>query len=142
MRRHATVEDLGSFLDGPLVAILATLRPDGSVLLSPVWHEWRDGAFNVWVEAQNIKARHLRRDPRATIVVAESDAPLRGVEVRGSARFVERDVSETARRIAARYIGEESAAAYVEALRGDDVIVRLEPGQIRVWDFADDFDGG
>src|SRR5215475_4795189 len=114
MRTHLAVEDLGSFLDGSLVAVLATLRTDGSVLLSPVWHEWRDGAFNVWVEANNVKARHLRRDPRATIVVAESDAPLRGVEVRGSARFVDQDVTETARRIAARYIGEAGAAAYVE----------------------------
>lgn len=142
MRTDVTVEDLGSFLEEPLVAVLATLRRDGSVLLSPVWHEWRDGAFNVWTEASNIKARHLRRDPRATIVVAESDPPLRGVEVRGSARFVEENVAETARRIATRYIGEEEAGAYAQALSGTDVIVRIEPGEIRVWDYADQFDDG
>jgi PPOX class probable F420-dependent enzyme len=140
MRTDLAVEDLGGFLDEPLVAVLATLRADGSVLLSPVWHEWRDGAFNVWVGRNNVKARHLRRDPRATIVVAESDAPLRGVEVRGSARFIEEAVTETARRIAARYVGEEEAGADTEALRGADVIVRIEPGDIRVWDFADEFD--
>ena len=140
MRTNLTVEALSGFLDEPLVAVLATLRVDGSVLLSPVWHEWRDGAFNVWVEANNVKARHLRRDPRATIVVAESDPPLRGVEVRGSARFIEEGVTETARRIAARYIGEEDAAADAEALRGADVIVRIEPDGIRVWDFADESD--
>lgn len=138
MRTNLAVEDLGGFLDEPLVAILATLRADGSVLLSPIWHEWRDGAFNVWIEANNVKARHLRRDPRATIVVAESDPPLRGVEVRGSARFIEENVTETARRIAARYISEEDAATDTEALRGADVIVRIEPGAIRVWDFADE----
>jgi len=138
VRTNLAVEDLGGFLDEPLVAILATLRADGSVLLSPIWHEWRDGAFNVWIEANNVKARHLRRDPRATIVVAESDAPLRGVEVRGSARFIEENVTETARRIAARYISEEDAAADTAALRGADVIVRIEPGEIRVWDFADE----
>lgn len=140
MRTNLRVEDLGSFLDEPYVAVLATLRADGSVLLSPVWHEWRDGAFNVWVEAENVKARHLRRDPRATIVVAESDPPLRGVEVRGSARLTEEDVTETAQRIAARYIGDEDAAADTEALRGTDVIIRVEPGAIRIWDFADEFD--
>ena len=63
MRTDLTVEDLGDLLDKPLVAVLATLRVDGFVLLSPVYHEWRDGGFNIWVEAQNIKARHLRRDP-------------------------------------------------------------------------------
>ena len=132
-------EDLGTFLDEPLVAVLATLRADGSVLLSPVYHEWREGGFNVWIEASNAKARHLRRDPRATIVVAESDPPLRGVEVRGSARFIDEGVTETARRIAARY-GDDEAAADAEALRGADVIVRIEPGDLRVWDFADEFE--
>jgi PPOX class probable F420-dependent enzyme len=141
VRKNLTVEDLGTFLDEPLVAVLATLRTDGSVLLSPVWYEWREGGFNVWVEARNVKARHLRRDPRATIVVAESESPLRGVEVRGSARFVEEGVTETARRIAARYVGDQEGAADAESLRGADVIVRIEPGDIRVWDFADEFDG-
>jgi len=140
MRTGLTVEDLGSFLDEPLVAVLATLREDGSVLLSPVWHEWRDGGFNVWVGTQDVKARHLRRDPRATIVVAESQTPLRGVEVRTTARFVDAGAFETAARIAARYIGEEEGAAYVESMGGEDVIVRLEPGELRLWDFADEYD--
>lgn len=142
MRTNLTVDDLGSFLDEPLLAVLATLRADGSVLLSPVWYEWREGGFNVWVERENAKTRHLRRDPRATIVVAEPEAPLRGIEVRGSARFVQDDVTGTARRIAARYVGEEEGASDAEALRGTDVIVRIEPGDLRAWDFADEFDAG
>jgi PPOX class probable F420-dependent enzyme len=139
VRTGLTVEDLGTFLEEPLVAILATLRRDGAVLLSPVWHEWRDGGFNVWVEATNVKARHLQRDPRATIVVAENDDPLRGIEVRGTARLIDQNVTETAHRIAARYVGEEAATADTEALRGNDLIVRIEPGDIRIWDFADEF---
>ena len=142
MRKNLTVGDLGDLLERPLVAVLATLRRDGTVLLSPVWHEWRDDGFNVWIERQDVKARHLRRDPRATIVVAESDEPLRAIEVRGTVRFVEVDVSETALRIASRYIGPEEAAADVESLRGADVIVRIEPGDLRAWDFADEYDTG
>jgi PPOX class probable F420-dependent enzyme len=142
VRTNLTVGDLGDLLDEPLVAVLATLRTDGSVLLSPVYHEWREGGFNVWVEQQNVKARHLRRDSRATIIVAESDPPLRAIEVRGSARFIEQGVSETALRIATRYLGEEEAAADVEALRGADVIVRIEPGDLRVWDYVDEYSTG
>ena len=142
MRTNLSVEDLGGFLDEPLVAVLATLRSDGSVLLSPVWQEWRDGGFHVWIPAKDVKARHLRRDPRATIVVAESRAPLRGVEVRTTARLIHENVVEIAERIAARYIGEEEGAAYVESLGGDDLIVRLEPGELRVWDFADEMTSG
>lgn len=141
MRTDVAIEDLGGFLDLPLVAVLATLRPDGSVLLSPVWFEWQGGGFDVWVVADNVKTRHLRRDPRATILVAESEPPLRGVEVRGSVRFIEDDVTDIARRIASRYVDDVTAAAYVETTRGADVIVRLEPGHVRAWDFADDFGG-
>ena len=111
---------------------------DGSVLLSPVWHEWRGGGFNVWVMADDVKARHLRRDPRATIVVAESGWPLRGVELRGEARLVDDGVRETAVAIAGRYLGTEKGAAYVDALPGAHLIVRLTPGELRVWDFADE----
>ena len=139
MRRHLSVDDLGDLLDQPLIAVLATLRADGTVLLSPVWHEWRDGGFSVWAEEENVKTRHLRRDPRATILVAESGPPFRGIEIRGQARFIEDDVTETAVRIAARYLGPQEGAAYADAANGTDVIVRIEPGHVRTWDFADEY---
>jgi PPOX class probable F420-dependent enzyme len=138
VRTNLRIEDLPGFLDEPLVAVLATLRTDGSVQLSPVWHEWVDGGFNVWIPNDDVKARHLRRDPRATIVIAESKAPLRGVEIRTIARLVDENVVETANRIATRYIGDPAGPEYVASLGGDDVIVRLEPGNLRVWDFADE----
>ncbi len=139
MRTGLDVNDLGGFLDEPRVAVLATLRGDGSVQLSPVWHEWRDGGFTVWIGTDDVKARHLRRDPRLTILVAGSEPPLKGVEVRGEARFVEEGVTETAVRIATRYVGREEATKYVGTLAGEDVIVRIEPGELRVWDFADEY---
>jgi PPOX class probable F420-dependent enzyme len=137
LRTDLRVEDLEGFLDEPLVAVLATLRKDGSVLLSPVWHEWRDGGFNVWTGADDVKARHLRRDPRASILVAESQHPLRGVEIRGVARIFEEGAFETAVRIANRYLGPEKGAAYVGST-GHAVTVRLEPGDLRAWDFTDE----
>jgi PPOX class probable F420-dependent enzyme len=140
VRTDLTLQDLGDLLDEPRVAVLATLRSDGSVLLSPVWHEWRDGGFGVWTGANDVKARHLRRDPRASILVAESEPPLRGVEVRGVARIVEEGAVETAVRIASRYLGPERGAAYAEGTGGDHVTVRLEPGELRVWDFRDEYE--
>ena len=139
MRTGLSVEDLNGFLDEPLVAVLATLGKDGSVLLSPVWHEWRDGGFNVWTGANDVKTRHLRRDPRASILVAESQSPLRGVEVRCVARILDEGAVEAAVRIATRYIGPEKGAAYVGSA-GNAVTIRLEPGELRVWDFADEYD--
>jgi PPOX class probable F420-dependent enzyme len=139
VRTNLSVEDLGGFLDEPHVAVLATLRRDGTVLLSPVWHEWRDGGFDVWVGAEDVKVRHLRRDPRATIVVAESDPPLRGIEIRTDVELVRQGAFEMAVAIAGRYIGRDKASAYVGSASGEHLIVRLTPGDLRIWDFADEY---
>ena len=48
-------------------------------------------------------------------------------------------MTETAVRIATRYVGRDEAVRFAGILAGEDVIVRLEPGQVRIWDFVDDF---
>jgi PPOX class probable F420-dependent enzyme len=137
MRKDLTMNDLGDLADLPLLAVLATYRRDGTVLLSPVWHEWRDGACQVVTGSRDGTAAHLRRDPRAGIVLCEHTPPYRGVEVRCQAQLAEA-ADGTVRRIASRYLGAEAGAAYAESA-GDDLLIRLEPGVLRAWDFADDY---
>ena len=139
MRTDITIDDLDGFLEEPHLAVLATRRADGSTLLSPVWHRWRDGGFEFWIGANDVKVRHLRRSPDATVVVAESELPYRAVEVRGRAEFIDRNVVDSAIEIASRYVGPERAAAFVTENSGEDLIVRIAPGELRMWDFADDF---
>ena len=142
MRTNLELDDLDGFLDEPHLAVLATLRSDGSVLLSPVWHRWRDGGFEFWMGADDVKVRHLRRDPRATVLVAEPAPPYRGIEVRGEAAFIDRDVAASAVEIASRYVGPDRGASFVSENSGNDLILRIAPGELRVWDFADDFPAG
>jgi PPOX class probable F420-dependent enzyme len=138
VRNDLTPADLAGFLLLPIVAILATHRPDGTVLLSPVWHEWREGGFNVATSSGDVKVRHVTRHPNASIVVAESAPPYRGIEVRCTPRVVPDPENEVGVRLAVRYLGEERGRAYAATI-GDDTVIRLEPGELRVWDFADDF---
>jgi len=133
VRKNLTPDDLGDLLEQPLVAVLATYRLDG-VLLSPVWHRWREGGFDVATGRDDVKVRHLRRDPRASIVVYEHVPPYRGIEVRGEARL--EPAGDAVRRIAIRYLGERDGTAYADSA-GDDTLIRLEPGRLRAWDFAD-----
>ena len=121
-----------------MLAVLATYRLDGTVLLSPVWHEWRGAGFNVVTTSDGIKAQHLRRDPRASVVVCEASPPYRGVEARCDVRLVAAGVREVAERIASHYLGSEAGAAYA-ATTADDLLLRLEPATLRAWDFADEF---
>lgn len=139
MNKYDSVRGVGDLADLPLVATLATYRLDGTVLLSPVWHEWRDGGFNVTIEPDDVKARHIRSDPRASIAVYESDPPYRGIELRGNATLAEGNAQEIQRRIAARYIGDQAAEEYGSDPNDRIITLRLEPGELRVWDFADDF---
>jgi PPOX class probable F420-dependent enzyme len=138
VRKGLAPDDLGDLLELPRVAVLATYRRDGSVLLSPVWHEWLDDGFNVVTGSRDVKAGHLRRDPRASIVVYEDGPPNRGLELRTRARLSSPDDQSIVRRIATRYLGPEAGERYAETA-GDDLLIRLEPGELRAWDFADYF---
>ena len=136
MRHGLAPEDLDGLLDRPLLAVLATYRANGDVLLSPVWHRWRDGGFDVVTGGDDVKVRHIRADARASVVVCEHAPPYRGIEIRGRA-VLRRADADVVREIAARYLGAEQGAAYAD--RGyDDTLIRLEPGRLRAWDFADD----
>jgi PPOX class probable F420-dependent enzyme len=131
-------EDLADLLEQPLVAVLATYRKDGGVLLSPVWHRWHEGGFDFVVYASDIKLQHLRRDPRASIVVYEHEPPYRGLEVRGEARLSSEGAAEAIGSMAVRYLGPENGPAYAATVT-NSVLVRLEPDHVRGWDFADDW---
>ena len=135
MRRDIPIEDLEAFLELPITAVLASFRPDGRVLLSPVWHEWRDGGFNVGCDRGNGHVRNLRRDPRASLVVPGQEPPWIGVEIRCDARILQDGVEPIVRRIAARYEGAERAELEHP---GRSVVLRLEPGELRSWDFAEE----
>jgi PPOX class probable F420-dependent enzyme len=130
--------ELGDLLELPLVAVLATYRGDGTVLLSPVWQQWRNGGFDVVTGHDDIKVRHLRRDSKASIVVCEHAPPYRGIELRCRARLLTEEAHEATRRLAVRYLGEREGAAYA-ARAGDDTLIRLEAGDLRAWDFADEY---
>ena len=140
MRKELSVADLGDLLERPFNAILATYRRDGTVLLSPVWHAWEDGGFSVVTGADDVKVRHIQRDGRAAIVVADHEPPFRGIEVSGTPS-IERDgrrALELMQGIAARYLGEQQGRVYADTLDENMVIIRLVPGRLRTWDFADD----
>lgn len=134
MRKNLNVEDLGDLLEKPILAMLATRRKDGRILISPVWHEWVDGGFLITTWANDIKSKNLKADPRTTVMVAEQEPPYRSIEVSGEAVITALDDHmPMMSRLAERYVGD---AAYAEKFREDEIeLVQLKPGVIRAWDF-------
>jgi len=144
VRKGLSVADLGDLLERPLNATLATYRRDGTVLLSPVWHEWCDGGFNIATGADDVKARHIEGQKRAVAVVSDNEFPFRGIELSCDPTLV-RDPEigrVTMSRIARRYLGEKRSAQYLTQLGDGLIVIRMMPGVLRTWDFADEYSPG
>jgi PPOX class probable F420-dependent enzyme len=69
---------------GPNTAYLATVMPDGSPHVSPVWIDVRGDELLVTTERSRVKYRNVRRDPRVAISIPLAADPLRKVDIRGS----------------------------------------------------------
>jgi hypothetical protein len=65
--------------------------------------------------------------------------PLRGLELSTDAVLSDVGGQEILRDMAHRYLGEEAGNAYVDSAGNESVLARLEPGNIRTWDFEGDF---
>ena len=140
MRTNLHARDMADLLEQPLIAVLATRRTDDSIMLSPVWFEWHEGGINVWVPTpEGGKVGHVQRDPRVTVVVANHEWPYKGFELRGEATVstVPDDFYGVLRRTALRYDGPEAAERMVSSY-APGVVIRVEPGVIRAWDYEDE----
>ena len=139
MRTELGVDDVRDMLEEPLIAVLATRRRDDSIMLSPVWFEWREGGMNIWVPTESGgKVAHIRRDPRVSVVVSTSVWPYRGLELRGLASVsTDPDVFYGAvHRTAVRYEGIEEADRMVRTMP-PGATLRNEPGVVRAGDYAE-----
>ena len=131
-----SLDSVRPLLEAPSAAVLTTYRRDGTALVSPVWFRFAGGVFEVVIAEDDIKLVHLNRDPRCSLVVFESVAPFRGVEVRGEPELVWRDVTAVRTAIACRYLGEEAGRRFAEHRSVPGVLLRLVPISPRVWDLS------
>jgi hypothetical protein len=94
-------------------------------------------AFEVVIARDDVKLRHLERNPNCCLVIFGTIAPFRGVELRGEARLRHCDVTEIRRSIATRYLGDEAGERFAAARTSTPgVLLQLFPERPRVWDLA------
>jgi PPOX class probable F420-dependent enzyme len=97
--------------------VLATIRENGTPNVTPVWVDW-DGK-NVLVNTSYGRAKHLhlRRDPRCTILIMNSNNPYEWVSVSGRAvEITERGAEPHIDKLAMKY---EGAAKYPYMMPGE-----------------------
>ena len=79
----AIPEKYQDLLNKKAFAQLATIMPDGTPQVSPVWFEF-DGKNIVINSAKGrVKDRNMRRDPRVGLDIQDPDNPYRHVSIRG-----------------------------------------------------------
>ena len=69
--------------DRPILAMLATVQPDGQPQVTPVWADVENGLIRVNTAAGRRKYKNLVDRPQATVLVVDPENPFRFAEVRG-----------------------------------------------------------
>ena len=114
-------------LDGPNVAHVATVLPDGGPHSVPVWIGVEGERIVFLTSPGSRKARNLERDPRVAISITDRNQPHSMAQVRG--RVVERVEGDAAwiiiDRLSHKYIGQPYP------LRTDRVVYMVDPE--RAW---------
>ena len=101
-------------------ANLATLMPDGSPQVTPVWFDRKEGVFRVNTAKGRVKARNMKEGSHVALAIMDPDNAYRYVQLRGT-------VSR---------ITEEGADAHIDSLAkkylGQDKYPFRQPGEVRV----------
>ena len=96
-------EQIERYLSKPHIADLATVRPDGSPHVAPVWFLYEDGVVKVLAETGTVKIKNLKREPRVSVSIATDQRPYEYVIVNGLAEVSGGDISDILRRISVHY---------------------------------------
>lgn len=108
---------------------LATVMPDGTPQVTPVWVDHDDGHVLVNTARGRRKEKNLRRTPKAGVSVIDPDDPYRFVSIRGAVELTEEGAVDHINELARRYMGVDEYPNLDEE-EGARVIVRLSADQV------------
>ncbi|HEY1853407.1 MAG TPA: PPOX class F420-dependent oxidoreductase [Solirubrobacterales bacterium] len=116
-------------LEGQHLAHIATLNPDGSPQVSPVWVGIDGDAVTFNTAEGRLKPKNLRNDPRVAVSIVNRDNPLENVLIQGRVtELTHQGADEDIDALAKRYLGVDE---YPARQPGEQrVIVRIEPEKV------------
>ena len=101
-------------------AHLATIMPDGTPQVTPVWFDYTNGKIRVNSAKGRVKARNMREGAPVALSILDPDNPYRYIQIRGRVGQVT----------------EEGASAHINSLAkkylGKDKYPWAQPGQVRI----------
>ena len=139
-RIRMTDDEVAEFLTTERTVQVASIGPDGTPHLVPMWFAVIGGRIAFWTYGKSQKARNLRRDPRVACLLEAGDSygELRGVSITGRAEIVDDydAVFEAGATIYARYQGDmtHESRKGVEHEARKRVVVFVAPEKTVSWD--------
>jgi PPOX class probable F420-dependent enzyme len=107
-------------------AQLATLMPDGSPHVAPVWCDYDGRNILINTAKGRVKDRNMRRDPRVGLDILDPDNPYRHLSIRGRVvDMTEQGADAHIDKMAKKYIGQDR---YPNRAPGEvRVLCRIDP---------------
>jgi PPOX class probable F420-dependent enzyme len=126
-------------IDGPYVAALSTVMPDGQPQTTPVWCNRRDEYIFINVMKGFRKEKNMRANPKVSLLVYDPKNPLHNIEIRGCVvELTEEGAVEHNDELTQLYTGKPDAKFFGDSvpaelkLRFTPVKVKIMPMHIRV----------
>ena len=90
------------------LAHLATIMPDGSPQVTPVWFDYAGGRVRVNTAKGRVKARNMEPGSAVALSIVDPDNAYRYIQIRGEVvRVTEEGAKEHIDRLARKYLGKD-----------------------------------
>lgn len=129
-------QEMLDFLSERNIARMATIRPDNSPHVTPVWYLWENNQLLISVGRDSVKARNIRQNNKVAVTI---DSRRGGVIIEGTAKIEELS-EEIRRKLCQRYVHPEDLDKYIEyaSVNFQSILLRIHPQKIISWDYAKD----
>ena len=124
------------YLNENEIGVLATSNPDGSPLAMPMWFIHDNDGLALVSQADDMKVRNMRRDPRVGIVVESgSGGSIACIIVQGNVTFLSHESDRS--RVGARFI--DKYGVHMEkrwngrSVPESRALFVIQPNRIKVW---------
>ena len=130
----ATIDDKQrEFLEQPFVGTVTTLRNDGSPHSTIVWVDTDTDEVLFNTAVGRAKERHLRKDPRVSLLVVDPEDTYRWLAINGNAELTTEGADAQIDKLAKKYLGQEE----YPWRKPDEqrVMVRIRPERVEGYGF-------
>ena len=142
-RANMTLEmsdsEKAAFLADKHLARIATVTPDGTPHVTPVWYLWKAPHLLIAIVNTSKKVRNIQQNPQVAVTIDTDSSPAQGVIMEGIA-LLKALPTTVEREICARYLEPGDLERYLVYAQNHftSVLLQITPHKIRSWNYAKD----